>query len=48
MVFNDICERLKNRVWAPMDDGDAIDMIIDAYCNEEIDEDEKEMLLDLV
>ena len=48
MCFEDIVDRLKNRAWIPMADMDAVDMIVDSYMDGIIDEDEKEMLLDLV
>ena len=48
MEFNDIFLRLRNRVWSPMSDMDAVDMIIESYMDGYIDDDEKEILLDLV
>ena len=48
MDFDAIIERLKNRLWIPMSDTDAVDMIMESYMNGNIDEEEKEILLDLV
>lgn len=48
MDFNSIFQRLHNRIWNPLSDTDAVDMIVEAYMNGNIDDEEKEMLLDLV
>ena len=48
MDFNSIFERLRNRIWNPLSETDAVDMIVDSYMNGNIDDEEKEMLLDLV
>lgn len=48
MKFDNILDRLHNRIWAPMSDMDAVDMIINSYVHGYIDDEEKEMLLDLV
>lgn len=48
MNFDDIFARLKNRIWLPMSEMDAVDMIVEANLNGNIDDEEKEMLLDLV
>lgn len=48
MNFDNILDRLHNRIWAPMSDMDAVDMIINSYVHGYIDDEEKEMLLDLV
>lgn len=48
MSFDEIVERLKNRIWLPMSEADAVDMIVKANMNGNIDDEEKEMLLDLV
>lgn len=48
MEFDVIYERLKNRIWKPLSDAEAVDMIVESYMNEDIDNEEKEMLLDLV
>lgn len=48
MNFDNILDRLHNRIWAPMSKMDAVDMIINSYVDGYIDDEEKEMLLDLV
>ncbi|MDE6053392.1 MAG: hypothetical protein K2G55_06475 [Lachnospiraceae bacterium] len=48
MNFDEIFDRLKNRVWIPMSNMDAVDMIINSYVDGNIDDEEKELLLDLV
>ena len=48
MNFDEIFERLRNRTWLPMADMDAVDMIVKSHMNGDIDDDEKELLLDLV
>lgn len=48
MNFDNIFDRLKNRGWSPMSDMDAVDMIIKSYIEGDIDEEEKDLLLDLV
>lgn len=48
MDFDNIFDRLKNRIWMPMSDMDAVDMIINSYVDGNIDDEEKELLLDLV
>ncbi len=47
-MFNEILDRLKNRIWIPMSEAEAVDKISESFMNDEIDEEEKEMLLDLV
>lgn len=47
-TFNNILDRLNNRTWISLSDFDAVEMIIEAYNREEIDEEEKELLLDHV
>jgi len=44
-MFDIIFDRLKNKIVTDMD---AVDMIVGAYIRNEIDEEEKEMLLDFV
>lgn len=48
MDFDAIVDRLKNRIWIPMSDAEAVDMIIKANMDGSIDDEEKELLLDLV
>lgn len=48
MNFDEIFDRLKNRIWLPMADMGAVDMIVKAHMNGDIDDEEKELLLDLV
>ena len=48
MDFEAIFRRLRNRIWSPMSDMEAVDMIVEVHMKGNIDDDEKEMLLDLV
>jgi len=48
MNFDEIFERLKNRIWLPMSETEAVDMIVKSHMNGDIDDEEKELLLDLV
>ena len=48
MDFNNIFDKLKNRIWTPTSDFEMVEMIEKAYISETIDDDEKELLLDLL
>lgn len=48
MNFDNILNRLDNRIWAPMSEMDAVDMIINSYLDGNIDDEEKELLLNMV
>lgn len=50
MNFDELFDMLKNRKQShyPMSDTDAVDMIVKSYMDGNIDDEEKEMLLDLV
>lgn len=43
MNFDNILDRLRNRIWAPMSEMDAVDMIINSWVHEYIDDEEKEL-----
>lgn len=48
MDFDALFNRLKNRIWSPISDEEIVDMIIKAYMSKNINDEEKELLLDMV
>lgn len=48
MTFNDIFERIRSRIWISISDTELVDMILNAYDAGNIDEEEKELLLNMV
>lgn len=46
--FNEIFDRLRNRIWIPISDEEMVDMIVNAHMSGTIDGEERELLLDLL
>ena len=48
MDFDAIFNRIRNRVWVPISNEEMVDIIVNAYMSQIIDDEEKELLLDMV
>ena len=48
MNFDEIFDRIGNRTWIPISDTELVDMIVNANMNGTIDDEEKELLLEMV
>lgn len=48
MNFDEIFDRIRNRTWIPIFDTELVDMIVNANMNGTIDDEEKELLLEMV
>ena len=48
MNFHEIFDRIRNRIWIPISDAELVDMIVEAHMKGTIDNEEKELLLEMV
>lgn len=48
MNFDEIFDRIRNRTWIPISDTELVDMIVNANMNGTIDDEEKDLLLEMV
>lgn len=46
--FNEIFDRIRNRIWIPISDTELVEMIVIANMNGTIDDEEKELLLEMI
>lgn len=48
MSFDNIVDAISSRIWFPMSEIEATDMIINSYVDGNIDDEEKELLLNWI
>lgn len=48
MNFDEIFDKIRNRTWIPISDTELVDMIVNANMNGTIDDEEKDLLLEMV
>ena len=48
MNFDEIFDRIRNRTWIQISDTELVDMIVNANMNGTIDDEEKDLLLEMV
>ena len=47
-IVDEIFDRIRNRTWIPISDTELVDMIVNANMNGTIDDEEKDLLLEMV
>ncbi|WP_182426983.1 hypothetical protein [Clostridium sp. AF34-10BH] len=48
MNFDEIFDKIRNRTWIPISDTELVNMIVNANMNGTIDDEEKDLLLEMV